>query len=108
MESLPTNIEQASADAVAAAQQSEHFAVVLAAIQTAELVRQAQQQQPAPQPPAQQSSGGAAKWVGIGVGASVFLLTVAVSAVAVAISAVALTACLLVLRSMWRDYQKGR
>lgn len=60
------------------------------------------------QAPVQQSSGGAAKWVGIGIGGSIFLVTVAVSAVAVAISAVALTACLLVLRSMWNDYRKGQ
>ncbi|KIF69231.1 hypothetical protein HY68_12570 [Streptomyces sp. AcH 505] len=58
--------------------------------------------------PVQRTSGGAAKWIGIGVGGSVLLITVAVSAVAVAISAVALTVCLLVLRSVWRDVTKGR
>lgn len=60
------------------------------------------------QAPVQRQSGGAAKWVGIGVGGSMLAISIAVSAVAVAISAVALTCCLIVLRSMWRDYQKGR
>lgn len=36
------------------------------------------------------------------------MLGMAIFAIAVAISAVACTACLLVLRSMFRDYQKGR
>ncbi|MDJ0345964.1 hypothetical protein QMK19_30525 [Streptomyces sp. H10-C2] len=97
-----TDINKASEEAVNAARQAEQFALMLAAIQAAQAV----QQQPVPPPePVQQSSGGAAKWIGIGVGGSVFLLTVAISAVAVAISAVALTACLIVLRSMWREYR---
>jgi hypothetical protein len=102
-----TPIQAASAEAVAAAQQSDQLAVLLTAIQAAQLI---QAQQPTPVPAAVQqpvqASGSPAKWIGIGVGGSVFLLTVAVSAVAVGISAVALTVCLLVLRSVWRDARK--
>lgn len=58
--------------------------------------------------PVQGSSGGAGKWIGMGIGGSVFLLTVALSAVAVAISTVALTICVLILRSVWQDLRKGR
>lgn len=98
------DIEKAARDAVEAAHNSEQLARIAALLQAQQLT----QQQHAAPAPVQRSSGGAAKWVGIGVGGSIFLLTVAVSAVAVAISAVALTICVLVLRSMWRDYQKGR
>jgi hypothetical protein len=71
-------------------------------------------QQYPPQPtacqhaPVQRQSGGAAKWIGIGVGGSVLMISLALSAMAVAIAAVSVTACLIVLRSMWRDYQKGK
>ncbi|AVZ72967.1 hypothetical protein SLUN_12960 [Streptomyces lunaelactis] len=102
-----SDIEKAARDAVEAAANSENLRLVAALLQAQQVTQQAQP--PACQhAPVQQSSGGAAKWVGIGVGGSIFLLTVAVSAVAVAISAVSLTICVLVLRSMWRDYQKGR
>ncbi|MCI0385428.1 hypothetical protein [Streptomyces sp. CNQ085] len=94
-------IEQAAADAVQAAQQSEQYALLLAAAQ-------AQQQTPCHHPvPAPQSSN-VGKWVAAGVGGSVFLLAVAVSAVAVAVSAVALTVCLLVLRSVWQQIREDQ
>lgn len=101
-----SDLSKASQDAVDAARQGEQFAVMLAAIQAA----QAAPQQPAcqHQAPAVKTSGGAGKWIGIGVGGSVFMLAFALSAVAVAISAVALTACLLILRSVWQDIRKGR
>lgn len=98
-----SDIEKAARDAVDAAANTEQVALILAVLQAQELTRQQ-----TPAPVQQHSSGGAAKWVGIGVGASVLLITVAISAVAVAISAVALTVCLLVLRAMWADMQKGK
>lgn len=98
-----TDLEKAAREAVDAAANSEQLALIKAVLQAQQLT-----QQPAAPAPVQQSPGSAGKWIGIGIGGSVFLLTVAVSAVAVAISAVALTICVLVLRSMWRDYQKGR
>jgi hypothetical protein len=99
-----SDIEKAAADAVQAAQQSEQYALLLAAVQTAQAQQQpvCQHQAPAPQ------SSNAGKWVAAGVGGSVFLLAVAVSAVAVAVSAVALTVCLLVLRSVWQDIRAER
>lgn len=102
-----SDIEKAAREAVEAAANSEQLALITAVLK-AQQIAQLAQQQPAAPAPVQRQSGGAAKWVGIGVGGSIFLLTVAVSAVAVAISAVCLTACLIILRSMWRDYQKGR
>ncbi|MFF1934325.1 hypothetical protein [Streptomyces sp. NPDC058228] len=107
MDSQNTPVQVASADAVAAAQQSEQFAMMLAAVQAAQIL---QAQQPTPQQPVVQaaSSGSAMKWLAIGMGGSALLLAVAVSAVAVAISAVALTICVLILRSVWQDISKGR
>ena len=100
-----SDLEKAARDAVDAQANSEQVAMILAVLQAQELTRQ-QHQQPVPPAPVARSSGGAAKWIGIGVGGSVFLLTVAVSAMAVAISAVALTICVLVLRSVWQDIRK--
>ncbi|MEU9258559.1 hypothetical protein AB0D68_08715 [Streptomyces sp. NPDC048212] len=98
-----SDLENAAREAVDAAHNSEQLALITALLQAQQLT----QQQTCQHPPAARSSGSAAKWVGIGVGGSVFLLAVAVSAVAVAISAVALTVCLLVLRSVWQDIRKG-
>ncbi|CAL9403602.1 hypothetical protein SUDANB106_01519 [Streptomyces sp. enrichment culture] len=99
-------IEKAAADAVQAAQQSEQYALLLAAVQTAQAQQRPVCQHPHLAPAPRPSSAG--KWVAAGVGGSVFLLAVAVSAVAVAVSAVALTVCLLVLRSVWQDIRADR
>ncbi|WP_405563455.1 hypothetical protein [Streptomyces sp. NBC_01180] len=110
MESLPPRRAEgdfgtAAKDAVEAAYNSEQLALITAVLTAQQLAQQPTQ--PAPQP-VRQSSGSAGKWIGIGVGGSALLLTIAVSAVAVAISAVALTVCLLVLRSLWTDVRKGK
>ncbi|MEU2162420.1 hypothetical protein [Streptomyces sp. NPDC019208] len=100
-----SELERAAREAVEAQDNAQQLALIAAVLQAQQLV----QQQPVAQPaPVQRSSVSPAAWVGIGVGASVFLVTVAVSAVAVAISAVALTICTLVLRGMWADYRKGK
>lgn len=98
-----SDFEKAAKDAVDAAANSEQLALIAAVLQAQQLT----QQPPAPAPAAP-SSGSAAKWIGIGMGGSVFLVAFALSAIAVAISAVALTACVLILRSVWRDVQRGR
>lgn len=98
-----SDFEKAARDAVEAQANTEQLALIAAVLQAQQLT----QYQPVPPAPAVRTSGGAAKWIGIGVGGSVFLLTVAVSAIAVAISAVALTICLLILRSVWQDIRKS-
>lgn len=101
-----SELSKASQDAVEAARQGEQFAIMLAAITAAQAQQQVACHHASGRPEAPRPSGQAAKWIGIGVGASIFLMAVAVSAVAVAISAVALTICVLVLRSIWQDVQK--
>lgn len=102
-----SELEKAAREAVEAQVNSEHLTLIAAVLQAQQLMQQVQPQT-CQHGPVQRSSGSAMKWVGIGVGGSVFLLTVAVSAVAVAISAVALTICVLVLRVMWADMRKGK
>lgn len=98
-----SDIEKASRDAVEAARQGEQFAALLAAVQAAQQDRPATCQHPTPH------QGAARKWVAIGIAGTFLAVGLAVSMVAFAIGAVALTVCVIVLRSVWRDYQtKGR
>lgn len=103
-----SDLEKAARDAVDAQANTEQVALILAVLQAQQLTQGGTSPvHPSPPPaPAPRSSGGAAKWLAIGAGGSALLLAVAVSAVAVAISAVALTVCLLVLRSIWQDVRK--
>jgi len=63
------------------------------------------------QPPActhphypQPASHGAGKWLAIGIGGSFLAVALSVSMVAFAIGAVALTICVVILRSVWNDF----
>ncbi|MEU3204269.1 hypothetical protein ABZ702_10365 [Streptomyces cyaneofuscatus] len=94
-----SSFDEAKREAADAAANSDQLAEIVALLKAQQLTQQPQP--PAPTTP--QSTGGAAKWIGIGIGGSIFLVAFAVSAVAVAITAVALTICLLVLRAMWQD-----
>lgn len=98
-----SDLEKAAKDAVDAEANTDQLALIAAFLKAQQLT----QHQPAQPAPVVRTSGGAAKWIGIGVGGSVFLLTVAISAMAVAISAVALTICVLILRSVWQDIRKN-
>ena len=87
--------------------------VALAAVELAK-VASAQQQAPACQHQALTSTFDAKKWLTIGgiacVGGCVacaLALAFAVAMTAIAIGGTCATACLIVLRGMWRDYQKG-
>jgi hypothetical protein len=105
----PQPVEQAAAEALAASRQSEQYALVLAAVQAAQIVQQQSQQLPVCQHHhGPQQSRSAGKWVAVGVAGSVGAISLALSAIAVAVGAVAVTCCLLVLRSMWREIQQGR
>ncbi|MFB7162078.1 hypothetical protein [Streptomyces sp. NPDC056242] len=105
-----SDIEKAARDAVDAADNTELVRTIAAilAVQKA-----TEDQTPAPAPARQEFD--AKKWLTIGGlvvaggGVVCFLaLAAAVLAVAVAIGGTCATACLLVLRSMWRDFAKGR
>lgn len=99
-----SDLEKAARDAVAAADNAEQLRLITAVLAAQQLLAQ---QQPAPAP-APRPQFDARKWLvigGLGIAgglvASLFAIAVAIGAVSVAILA-------LVLRAMWRDYQKGR
>jgi hypothetical protein len=105
-----TDISKASAEALEAARQGEQFAVILAAIQAAQII---QAQQPTTPPPpvvvSQQSSAGTAgKWLAIGVGGSMLMITVAFAAVALAIASACVALVALVVYGIYRDIRGGR
>lgn len=97
-------IEKAARDAVEAADNSQMTQQILAILAAQQLLNQQQPQAPAA--PAQPFD--AKRWVVIGgVVVSVGLVG-ALFAVAIAIGATCATACLLILRSLYRDYLKGK
>lgn len=101
----PTSLEKAAREAVDAAHNSEQLAIIAAFLKAQQLT-QAQQQPCQHQAPRQDFN--AKKWLVIGGVGCVCALAFALASIAIAIGAVSLTACLIVLRSMWRDYQKGK
>jgi hypothetical protein len=99
----PNPLAKAEA-AVAEAADNTDIVRIVAAVLAAQ---QATQQQATPPAPAR-SEFDARKWLVIGgVVVSVGLVG-ALFAVAIAVGATCATACLLILRSMWRDFAKGR
>ncbi|MFF3326088.1 hypothetical protein [Streptomyces sp. NPDC002889] len=99
-----SDIEKAAREAIEAQDNAQQLAMVMAFLQAQKL----SQQQGCQHPPApvQQASNG--KWVALAISGPFLMVTLAISVMAFAISAVALTICVLVLRGMWTDAQKGR
>ncbi|MEU0041400.1 hypothetical protein, partial [Streptomyces sp. NPDC006333] len=98
-------LAKAEAAASEAAVNSAAVQVALAAVELAR-VAQAQQTAPPPSPVPAASQFNTGKWIAIGLAGSVCAISLALSAIAVAVGAVAVTCCLIVLRSMWRDFQR--
>ncbi|MFI1376879.1 hypothetical protein ACH4UY_33360 [Streptomyces longwoodensis] len=99
-----SDLEKAARDAVEAADNVEMVRQIAALLAAQQLLNA--QQQPVPAPVRQEFN--ATKWLVIGgVVVSVGLVG-AVFAIAITIGAVCATACLLVLRGLWADYQKRR
>lgn len=100
-------LEKATHDAVEAADNAEQLRLIAAVLQAQQLLT-AQQQ---PQQTCQhhhRAPVSPAKWVAIGCAVCVGSIGLALGFLAVAIAAVCSTGCLIVLRSMWREYQKNR
>jgi hypothetical protein len=99
-----SNIEKAAQEAVEAADNTDLARQIAAILAAQQLLNT---QQPAPAPPVRQEFE-AKKWLVIGgVVVSVGMVG-ALFAVAIAIGATCATACLIILRGVWRDFQKGR
>ncbi|MFJ4623044.1 hypothetical protein [Streptomyces sp. NPDC088812] len=93
--------------AVRAAETDTDMVRIVAAVLAAQQITQPQPQAPAPR--VQRPVG---LYVAAGIGGAVALsflaMAAALLAVAVAVGAVCATVCVLVLRSVWQDMQKGR
>lgn len=100
-------LDKAARDAVAAADNAEQLRLITAVLQAQQLLNQ-QPQAPAPAPVAPRRPLGTYVTLAVaGAGAVTALaMAAALLAVAVAIGGTCATVCLLVLRSMWRDFQK--
>jgi hypothetical protein len=101
-------LEKAARDAVEAADNTRQVEMIAAVLAAQQML--ANQQPPAPAPaPARRPIG---PYVAAGIGGAVALtflaMAAALLAVAVAVGAVCATVCLLVLRGLWSDYQKGK
>ncbi|WP_405695242.1 hypothetical protein OHA99_09335 [Streptomyces coelicoflavus] len=97
-------LEKAEAAAREAAQNSVDIAQIVAVVLA---TQQATQQQPT-QPPAPRREFDARKWIVVGSVAVPVALAGALFALAITITACAGTGCFLILRSIWRETQKGR
>jgi hypothetical protein len=104
VDDVTSPLENAAKDAVAAADNTE----LVRTIQAVLAAQQINQQQPTP--PAQQAPQpfDSKKWLTIGGLAIVGGLVASLFAIAVAIGAVSVAILALVLRGLWRDFQKGR
>ncbi|WP_425244834.1 hypothetical protein [Streptomyces sp. NEAU-NA10] len=103
---MSDDLAQAAREAVEASDNSEQLRLILAMLHAQQLTQAAQ-----PQPshaPAPRQQFNAVKWLVIGGTAALLALAFALSMIAVAILGVCATACLLVLRSLWREILRGR
>lgn len=100
-------LEQAEAAVVDAARQSDQYALVLAAVQAAQIVQQQQPQHVCQHDHQQRPEFDARKWLVIGGVGTVGALAFALASIAIAIGACCATACLIVVRSMWRHYLRN-
>jgi hypothetical protein len=105
-------LDKAARDAVEAADNSELARQIAAILAAQQLLNQ---QQPATVVQSPTVPFEARKWlviggvvVSVGLVGALFAVAIALVAVAVAIGGTCATVSLLVLRSMWRDYMKGR
>jgi hypothetical protein len=94
---------QAAQDAVEAADNSQQLQLITAILQAQAIAQAVQPQQPACQHQRTESAN-VGKWIAIGCAVCVGSIGLALGALAVAIAAVCGTGCLIVLRSMWRQY----
>ncbi|MER6749445.1 hypothetical protein [Streptomyces fungicidicus] len=98
-------IERAARDAVEAADNTQMVQQIAAILAAQQLLNQQPPQQPAP---VQRQEFNATKWLVIGGVVVSVGLVASVFAVAIAIGATCATACLLILRGLWADFQKGK
>ncbi|GGT85736.1 hypothetical protein [Streptomyces coeruleorubidus] len=95
---------QATHDAVEAADNSQQLQIINAILQAQAIAQAIQPQQPHTCQHQHKQPANVGKWIGISCAVCVGSIGLALGFLAVAIAAVCGTTCLLVLRSMWRQY----
>ncbi|MFD5572251.1 hypothetical protein [Streptomyces cadmiisoli] len=104
-----SDLEKAARDAVEAADNSEMVRQIAALLAAQQLLNQQQPAQHLRQCEHQHKQGrSAGEWLGIGAAVCVGGVGIAFASIAIAIGAVSVAILALVLRSMWRDFQKNR
>ena len=105
---MSKDLERAARDAVEAADNTRQVELIAAVLQAQQLLNAQQPPAPAPLPARRPVGLYVAAGIGGTIAVSFLAMAAALLAVAVAVGAIATTVCLLVLRSMWHDMQKGR
>ncbi|GHG15502.1 hypothetical protein GCM10018777_31570 [Streptomyces albogriseolus] len=100
-----SDLEKASRDAVEAADNAELVRQIAAVLAAQQYLASQPQHVPVPAPRAEFN---VSKWLVIGGVVVAVGLVAALFAVAMAIGGLCATACLLVLRGLWADFQKGK
>lgn len=100
-------LAQAAHDAVEAADNSQQLQLITAFLQAQGIAQAVQPQQHACQHPHKEPAQ-VGKWIGIGCAVCIGSIGLALGFLAVAIAAVCGTGCLIVLRSMWRQYMNEK
>jgi hypothetical protein len=98
-------LSKAARDAVDAADNSEQLKLIAAVLQAQQLLNA--QQVATPPNGAAKPEFDAKRWLVIGGVVVSVGLVASLFAVVIAIGATCATACLLILRGLWNDYQKG-
>ncbi|MET9762084.1 hypothetical protein ABZ016_24010 [Streptomyces sp. NPDC006372] len=104
----PTPLDKAEAAVAKAESNSDVLALAMAALKVAQA---AQAQQPAARPACEhqhkpgRSTG---EWLALACAVCIGGVGIAFASIAIAIGGISVAILALVLRSMWRDYQKGR
>ncbi|MFH9977925.1 hypothetical protein ACH4ND_01430 [Streptomyces sp. NPDC017179] len=101
-----SDLEKAARDAVEAADNTRQIELIAAVLQAQQLLN-TQPQQPACQHPHKEPAN-VGKWIGLGFAVCAGSIGLAVGFLAIAIAAPCATICVLILRSVWRDYLKHR
>jgi hypothetical protein len=102
-------LERAEKSVRAAETDTSALEIAKLAMELAKLAAQQQAAVPAPHGGCQHGRGNdAGKWLAIGGAVCVGGIGLAFASLAIAIGAVCATACLIVLKTMWEQHQKGR
>lgn len=105
---MSDDLAKAVREAVDASDNSEHLKLIAAVLAAQQLTQVAQTQQCQHQATPQRQQFDVLKWLTIGAVIALLALAFALSMIALAIGGVCATACLLVLRSLWREILRGR